>query len=139
MTSSAAVPAQIMAINGVVTKLKGLNLGKIATDLDGVLQHPSLPGAIDALAEGTSDASSITGLFPPLASVSAELGIASVLLTLLAESVAAAGPLNSDLLGRLGSVGIHLPAIFAVDHGPTKPIFGVESGSERVFGFTPDP
>jgi hypothetical protein len=139
MTNSAAVLAQVTAINGVVTKLRGLNLAKIATDLDGVLRHPSLSGAIDALAEGTSDASTITGLFPPLAAVSAELGIASVLLALLGEAATAAGPLQSDLLGRLGSVGIHPPALVAVNHGPVKPVFGKESGPERIFGFTPDP
>jgi hypothetical protein len=137
MTASAS--AQVTAINGVVTKLKSLNLSKIATDLEGALRHPSLAGAIGALADGTGDAATITGLFPPLAAVSAELGVASNLLALLGEAVTDAGPLNAGLLSRLGAVGIRLPPLLAVNHGPVDPIFGDESGPERIFGFTPNP
>ena len=135
MTTAAA---RLEAIDALIKKLDGLNLQKLIAAVGAAIKHPTISGAIEALEEGAADGAAIAALIPGGAAVAAELGIAATVLGLLDEAVKLA-PLAADFGARLSLAGIHIPALIEVNHGAVKPIFGGESGPERVFGFTPDP
>ncbi len=136
MTTSAA--SRIQAIGSLTAKLEKLDLSRLLANISTAVQHPSAAGAIEALEEGTSDAAAVAGLIPGAQGIAAELQLAATGLALLDEAVKAA-PLAPDFGARLAKVGIHIPALFAVNHGPLKPIFGGDCGPESIFGFTPAP
>jgi hypothetical protein len=130
--------ARVEVVDALVRKLESIDLGKLIAAVGAVITHPTLSGAIEALEAGASDGAAIAVLIPGGQAVAAELGLAATVLGLLDEAVKAA-PLAHDFGARLAAVHIHVPALIAVNHGRTKPIFGEDDGPERVFGFTPDP
>jgi hypothetical protein len=130
--------ARLQAIKALLAKIEGLNVKKLVADVDAAIQHPSFSGAIEALEEGADDGAILAGIIPGGQGVAVGLGVAATALGLLDEAIKVA-PLATDFGARLAAIHIHVPALFAVHHGPVEPIFGGESGPERVFGFTPDP
>jgi len=136
MTMNAA--ARFQAVEALLKKIDGLNIQKLISEIDAAVKHPTFAGAVEVLEEGVSDGAVIAGLIPGGQAVAAGLGVASVALGLLDEALKAA-PLAHDFGARLAAVHIHVPALFAVNHGSTRPMFGDEAGPDRVFGFTPDP
>ncbi|MBB4199033.1 hypothetical protein GGD83_002844 [Rhodoblastus sphagnicola] len=130
--------ARLQTIEQLLKKVDALNIKKLIADVESAIKHPTIPGAIEALEEGAADGSVIAGLIPGGAAIAVDLGLAATVLSLLDEAVNAA-PLAPDFGARLAKVHIHAPALFTVNHGPIKSIFGDDDGPERVFGFTPDP
>lgn len=131
--------ARITAIKAILAKLKGLDLNTLVADVESAIEHPPLAGAIGALADATDDGAIIAGLIPGGQGVAAALDLASTALGLLGEAVKASH-LAPDFGLRLAAIHVHVPPLFAVNHGQTEALFGDEFNSpERVFGFTLDP
>lgn len=115
--------AQIEAITATLKKIQALNLDKLTQSVKQAVEHPSVTSVIDAAANGLADASAIAALVPGGVVISADLGLAATLFSLLDEAVKSI-ELAPDFGKRLSAVGIHIPALIETKH-TQPPVDGV--------------
>lgn len=130
--------AQLTALQSIVGKLETLNPALVIADLKAIIEHPTLSGALETAEANDNDAATIAGLIPGGQSVALILGLMATACG-IADKLLTNKVLDAEIIAAFKLLNLHLPPLFAVQHGHVKPIFGQDDGQDRVFGFTIDP